>query len=109
MLIRSKKFNSSKNFLITKATLFYESKVAGAGTLTIGNFTTALSFPASDDLSIIDPDLSVSDTDPSIGNQFQSNVFRFVSFSKTFYVELTCQSGSIGFRGLELEVEEVDA
>lgn len=109
MLIRSKKFNSSKNFLITKATLFYESKVAGAGTLTIGNFTAALTFPASDDITILDTDITIQDTDPIVGSQYQSNVFRFVSFSKTFYVELTCHTGSIGFRGLELEVEEVDA
>ena len=109
MLVRSKKFNSSKNFLITKATLFYESKVAGAGTLTIGNFTTALTFHASDDITALDTDITALDTDPIAGSQFQSNVFRFVSFSKTFYIELTCHSGSIGFRGLELEVEEVDA
>ena len=109
MSIRSKKFNSSKNFLITKATLFFESNVAGAGTLIIGNFSTALTFSASDDLSISDTDYSISDDDFSVGNKYQGMVFRFVSFSKSFYIELTCQRGSIGFRGIEIEFEEVDA
>ena len=85
-----------------------ENNIAGAGTISIGGFRESLTFTNPNDIAADDADVAADDTDIAAGNTYYNRDLYFeCPLTKDFTFELTCTSGSIGFRSFAIDYSEV--
>lgn len=95
------------NYSLTHVVLNLESRKAGTGTIQVGTWRETLNFNASDDIAFSDTDEAYSDTDPAVGQQYMRFEWFLDELMPDYTVKLTCETGSIGFRSITLDVAEV--
>jgi hypothetical protein len=103
-----RRFTSAFQFDFLRYSLDLENKIAGTGQLMFGGVSEILTFSNPNDVAYDDADVAYDDTDIAAGDTFkQEKKWIQAPLSEDFTVQLTCNTGSIGFRTLTIDYAEV--